>query len=435
MFYRFRKYKTGFFSIILFIAFVPLAYVAPKLLSVSYQAASLSEAPAVSSLPSSEKNTDEPEGIAVVHLQTPKPLKAIYMTGCVASTPSFRDSVIRLIKETELNAVVIDIKDYTGTLSFKPTGQDLLHAWESARCGTLEMKEIIHSLHLDDIYVIGRITVFQDPHMASRRKDLAVQKLSDKSVWKDFKGLSFTDPAAKEIWDYHVAISKEAYSIGFDELNYDYIRFPSDGPMSDIYFPVSINRSKPDVLESFFKYLHDNIKNLGVVISADLFGMTTTNTDDLNIGQVLERALPYFDYIAPMVYPSHYPPNWHGFGNPNHYPYEVVNISMREAVRRSQSTETSVKTLYNEPIYNEVTQYDQANGVNTVESIFSGLYGKSSYEPNAIRPWLQDFNYGGNYGPEEIKAQIQATYDAGLSSWMFWDPANKYDSLRQVLKE
>ena len=123
-----------------------------------------------------------------------------------------------------------------------------------------------------------------------------------------------------------MALSKDSYVAGFDELNFDYIRFPPDGNMKDIDFSWSKGKTKADVLEYFFAYLHDALKNTGAVISADLFGMTTTNTDDLNIGQVLERALPYFDYIAPMVYPSHYPPNFNGWKNPNHYPYELIKF-------------------------------------------------------------------------------------------------------------
>ena len=222
-------------------------------------------------------------------------------------------------------------------------------------------------------------------------------------------------------------------NIGFDELNFDYIRFPSDGPMKDIYFPISGNRKKPDVLEGFFEYLNENLKKEGIILSVDLFGMTTTNTDDLNIGQVLERAMPYFDYIAPMVYPSHYPSGWNNFSNPNHHPYEIINISMKEAVRRAISTTTSVKTLNNEAILNEIEEYDESVGATTTKTVFSGLYKKASFNANIMRPWLQDFKYGGDYTPEDIRAQIQGTYDAGLDSWMFWDPANRYDSLRQVL--
>ena len=263
------------------------------------------------------------------------------MTSCVVGTPSFRDDLVKLVEETELNSIIIDIKDFSGTLSFTPQSEELKPA-VSKRCMAPDMKAFIESLHDNGIYVIGRITVFQDPLFAKLRPDLAVKKASDGSTWKDYKGISFTDPGAKEVWDHTVAIAKESYAIGFDELNFDYIRFPSDGPMSDIAFTWSGNRNKSDVLEEFFTYLSAELKPLGVVISADLFGMTTTNTDDLNIGQILEKAAPHFDFIAPMVYPSHYPPDFNGWANPNTYPYEIVKYSMDEAVKRILATTTVV---------------------------------------------------------------------------------------------
>lgn len=430
-----KKHKVRVFGFVFFFMVIPVLYAAPKFFSLNYETENPSgESPSLIENILDKAEDKNPEKKSVLHVKTPEAVKAIYMTSCVVSTPSFREELVDFIESTELNSVVIDIKDFTGTLSFKPQDPDLMHAWENARCGTLDMKSFIEELHKKDIYVIGRITVFQDPHMTKRRPDLAVQKASDGTTWKDFKGLSFTDPGAKEIWDYHIAISNEAYDIGFDELNYDYIRFPSDGPMSDISFPASKNRAKPDVLEGFFSYLNENMKKTGAVLSADLFGMTTTNTDDLNIGQVLERAMPYFDYIAPMVYPSHYPSGWNNFSNPNHYPYEVINIAMKEAARRAMSATTPVKTSDNKPIFNQVKEFDVELQATTTKDVFTGLYEKPVFDKDMMRPWLQDFQYGGDYGPEDIRAQIQATYDAGLDSWMFWDPANRYSSLRQVLK-
>ncbi len=345
----------------------------------------------------------------VAHLSTPPAVKAIYMTACVAGTPSFRDELVKLVDETELNALVIDIKDYSGYLAFYPKDAEL-KSFVSNRCRAPDMKEFIETLHNKKIYVIGRITVFQDPVLTKRRPDLAVKKRSDGGTWHDNKGLSFTDPGAKEVWDHHVAIAKEAYAIGFDELNFDYIRFPSDGPMGDIAFSWSGNRAKSDVLEEFFSYLSGKLKPIGVVLSADLFGMTTTNTDDLNIGQVLEKAAPYFDYLAPMVYPSHYPPNFNGWANPNQYPYEIVKFSMDEAVKRFLATSTKVAL----------------KGVTAIASTTPPLYPKKAWIATKLRPWLQDFDYGGTYDIAEVQAQIKATYDAGLTSWMLWAPSNKY---------
>ena len=351
-------------------------------------------------------------GFVATHLPTPPSVKAIYMTSCVVGTPSFRESLAKLIGETELNSVVIDIKDFTGNLSFIPDSPELKGA-VSKNCLAPDMRKFIKSLHDKEIYVIGRITVFQDSHLVKEKPELAVKRESDGGLWKDYKGLNFTDPGSREVWDYTVSIAKESYAAGFDELNFDYIRFPSDGNMRDISFPFSGKRPKPEVLREFFVYLNKELKPLGAVLSADLFGMTTTNTDDLNIGQVLEHALPYFDYIAPMVYPSHYPANFMGFAKPATKPYEVVKFSMDEAVKRTIATTTVVAMFGEQPISTTTKPF---------------LYRKKVFDANKIRPWLQDFNLGATYTAEMVRAQIQATYDAGLDSWMLWNAANRYSA-------
>lgn len=357
----------------------------------------------------------EAEAPRATHVSTPEPLKGIYMSQCVAGTPSFRSDLVKLIDETELNAVVIDIKDYTGKIAFTTENAKLKGAVSDA-CRATDMRDFIETLHHKGIYVIGRITVFQDPFYAKAHPEESVQSKSRPGEpWKDYKGLSFVSVSSRPFGEYIADLSTESWSLGFDELNYDYIRWPSDGPMSDIVYS---GENRAQALEEFFAYLSAEIKPLGAVLSADLFGMTTTNTDDLNIGQVLERTLPYFDYIAPMVYPSHYPKSFLGLGNPNSDPYRVVNYSMGEAVKRAVATTTPVQALAHALFSTSTKPF---------------LYSKKAHSPLKLRPWLQDFDYGKDYLPQDIKAQIKATYDAGLSSWMFWDPANRYDSLRKVL--
>jgi hypothetical protein len=345
--------------------------------------------------PSVAKNKEEieEEVFIATHLGTPKSVKAIYMTSWVAGTPDFRNQLIKLIDETEINAIVIDIKDYSGKIAFE-VRNPYLKKIGSQEIRIPDMREFIKLLHDKDIYIIGRISVFQDPHLVGKRPDLAVKRESDGEVWKDYKNISWLDAGSQEVWDYMVALGKESYANGFDELNFDYIRFPSDGNMNDIYYPFSeeVVLADPDygkakVIRDFFAYLHAGLKDSGAILSADLFGMVTTNPDDLNVGQVLEYAEPYFDYIAPMVYPSHYPRGFNGWQNPNHYPYEIVKYSMDSAVKRMIA---------------------------------------ASSTPAKLRPWLQDFDYGGNYDVAEVRAQIQAVYDSGLTSWMLWDAANIY---------
>lgn len=362
--------------------------------------------------------------------RVPDPLKGIYMTQCAVGTPSLRDSLIELLDSTDLNSVVIDLKDYSGTIGF--AAQDPRFAEAAlATCGASDMKGVVDLLHQKGVYVIGRITVFQDPFYTKRHPEQAVQSKSHPGQpWEDHKGLSFVDVSSKPFWEYIVQLSEEAVALGFDELNYDYIRYPSDGPMDDAAYQ---NPNKPEALERFFKYLHEEVSPMGVVMSADLFGMVTSHTDDLGIGQVLERALPYFDYIMPMVYPSHYPDGFNGYSDPNLYPYEVIKFAMDRAVARTVASETSVRTLAGTPIMKTEQYFDGT--ATTTREVGTGLYTKESFNKLKIRPWLQDFDYGKDYRPRDILAQTQGTYDAGLTSWIFWDPANRYESLRAVMRK
>ncbi len=356
-----------------------------------------------------EDGEEETEHLSPIRMQTPERVRSLYMTSCYAGSPSLRSGLVQLIETTELNSIVIDIKDFTGMISFRSNDPELEKAY-ATHCPVGDMKEFVHELNERGIYVIGRISVFQDNFLTKKRPDLAVLRESDRVIWRDNKGISFTDPSSVEVWDYHIKLTKESYELGFDEINFDYIRFPSDGPMGDIYFPHSKERERADVIEEFFHYLHQELKDVGVVTSADLFGMTTSVYSDLGIGQIWEKALPYFDFISPMVYPSHYPVGFKGLGNPNEYPYQIVKWSLDDAIERTTAATTTIKTIEGERV-----------GTTT-----PAIYTKDVFDKNKIRPWIQDFRYGGPYTAEDVRLQIQAVYSAGLDSWMLWDPSNRY---------
>lgn len=403
---------------------------------------STGEGAVATSTPQETDTRKEPEGPIPAYIETPEAVRAIYMTQCVVGTPSFREDLVKLIDETELNSVIIDIKDYTGKIAFDTDHPDL-QASVSDQCGARDMKSFVELLHSKGIYVMGRITVFQDPYYSSTHPELAVKFASPAgAVWKDHKGLSFIDVGAEPFWKYIVTLSREAHKLGFDELNYDYVRYPSDGPMQNISFDWAKDKEKQVALEEFFVYLHKEMKDENAYpkgvnppkISADLFGMVTTNYDDLNIGQVLERALPYFDFIAPMVYPSHYPKGFNGWNNPNTVPYELIKFVMDAAVRRTIATESPIPVFGSEPIMETVIVPPvSSTTASTTKEVATGKYTKVSYDKDKMRPWLQDFDYGGTYDVAEVKAQIQATYDAGLDSWMLWAPSNRYT--RGALKD
>ena len=339
----------------------------------------------------------------------PTTIKAVYLTAYSAGNNKKMAEIISLTNTTELNAVVIDIKDYTGRVAFDSQGE-LINKLNSEQIKIPNLDQLVRQLHENKIYAIARIAVFQDPYLAAQRPDLAVKNSKTGATWKDRKGITWVDMGSHEVWDYNIEIASEAIMLGFDEINFDYIRYPSDGNMKDIRVSAVAGKTKAEVLESFFKYLHDALAPEGIVMSADLFGMTTTNTDDLNIGQQLEKTLPYFDYVAPMVYPSHYPPKFNGWSNPNQHPYDLIKFVMDAAVRRTIATTTPVETI----------------GSERVASTSPQLYTKTSYSAQKMRPWLQDFDYGGNYDIAEVRAQIQASYDAGVMSFMIWAPSNIY---------
>lgn len=395
-----RAYRIGASLITLFIFLFVITYIGiPGFSDIRYVSTGLVATA-----------TTTPEEIIpeVVHIKTPKAVKGIYMTSCVASTPSLRNNLVKLIDETEINSVVIDVKTFDGYISFEPRDEKLKHA--KGGCFVKDMKEFIETLHEHNIYVIGRVASFQDALQVKLRPELAVKLASATStVWRDHKGIPWIDASARPHWEYLVAMAKAAHEIGFDEINFDYIRFPSDGNMKDISYPWSGNKKKNEVMRSFFAYLHEKLSPEGIIISADIFGMTTTNTDDLNIGQILEDALPYFDYLAPMVYPSHYPAGFMNFADPNAHVYEVVNYSMKTAVERTRATTTPV-VIPNARI-----------GTST-----PALYAKPSFDIQKLRPWLQDNNYPVTYTAEMVRAQIQATYDTGLNSWLLWNAGNRY---------
>lgn len=389
-----KYFYTGLFALaIIIIAFFVLPLLMPEV--------TIGKEKDINKTVEDKKEVVLPEPIkkVVLHQKIPEAVKGIYMSACAASAPSFRAKIVKLVKETEINSIVIDVKDYSGTISFK-IENPLFKDNAGGGCKVADMSEFIESLHKDNIYTIARITAFQDPYLAKVHPEWAVKKNSDRTVnWKDRKGISYIDAGNKNMWNYLVELAKESYAIGFDEINFDYIRFPSDGDMKDIYFPASdlvlreyatsttLVTGKSVVIKNFFEYLHNNLKDTGAIISADLFGMASSNYDDLNIGQVLENAIPNFDYIAPMVYPSHYPSGFNGYKDVNAHPYDIVKYSMDKAVARLTA---------------------------------------ASSTPLKLRPWLQDNDYPVHYTPEMVRAQIQATYDAGLTSWMLWDAGNTY---------
>ena len=329
-----KKYKPHLVLVLLLVFIISSWTVFPTLSRVtysrnSYKADSLAENAALTIDVVSPKKTATTtaatlgsvmEGasstLQVVHIPTPTPMRAIYMTSWVAGTASIREKLLTIIDTTEINAVVIDIKDYTGKISFITHDPELLASGVGEK-RISDIDALIDRLHKKGVYVIGRVAVFQDPFMVSKHPEIAVKRQSDGGVWKDRKGISWIDASSEVQWNHIAKIARESYARGFDEINFDYVRYPSDGNMKDIAFPVSGDTAKHIAIKNFLSNMQDQLKPEGIVLSADFFGLTTVAVDDLGIGQKLEDALLTMDYVYPMVYPSHFANGWNGFAKGN----------------------------------------------------------------------------------------------------------------------
>src|SRR3989344_192189 len=286
--------KKTFLCLILILVFI-LFFFLPKVFSVHYVSSQEESLFQLLTKTGSVKKVFVPS-----YISTPEPVKGIYMTSWTASSKDLRGALVKLIEDTELNTVVIDIKDYSGKIVFSLGDNPTLKSFGSEEVRVKDMMEFIETLHKKNIYVIGRLAVFQDEYFVKYRPNLAVKNKTSGAVWKDRKGISWIDPGSREYWDYIILVAKEGHRLGFDEINFDYIRFPSDGNMQDISYPFSTSTPKHFVMRSFFEYLHNNlvmdfieisstgekkVENNRLKISADIFGMVTTAKDDMGIGQ------------------------------------------------------------------------------------------------------------------------------------------------------
>ena len=360
---------------------------------------------------STEKKFNEPLR-SPVFIDTPSVVKGIYLTSWSGGSKRKIDEVIRLSKTYGINSVVVDIKDFSGYLAYD-TGLEQVKNYKAHEIKIVNITDVINRLHSENIYTIARITVFQDPVMAKARPDFAVRRKSTSGIWLDRKGLGWIDPSNKDYWNYIIDISKDAHNRGFDELNFDYIRFPSDGNLADMEFP-SWNKKIPkhEIIREFFKHLRDNLP--GVKISADLFGLTTVQKDDLGIGQIIEDAFENFDYVSPMVYPSHYASGFIGYKNPAKYPYEVIKYSLDSAVKK----------------LNELDQKLNYASTSSPEVAASSINSTASNKKLAeIRPWIQDFDLGADYDAQMVGLEIKAVRDAlgdRYVGFLLWSPSNIY---------
>ncbi|MGI6575146.1 MAG: putative glycoside hydrolase [bacterium] len=326
---------------------------------------------------------EEQEEPKQVRERVPETVRGIYLSGYVAGDHAKREALFQLVEETELNTVVIDYKDSTGKISYMSevplAGQ--INAGER-KIG--DLPELLERLEERGIYTIARIVVFQDPIFAAAKPELALRNRRTGGLWRDRKGLAWADPYSQTVWDYNISLAQEAAELGFREIQWDYVRFPSDGAIKDIEYPLADDRTKSEVITAFLTYAREKLEPYPVYISADIFGLITSVDNDQGIGQYFEDVAGAVDYISPMVYPSHYALRTFGLPDPNKAPYETVYRAIEDGQERLR----------------------EGDGI--------------------LRPWLQDFSLGYTYGSEEVMAQIKALEDLGINQWLLWNPANKY---------
>ncbi len=317
-------------------------------------------------------------------------IKAIYMTSWVGSTTQKRSEVISVVEKSPiLNSIIIDLKDETGVISIPVPEDSPLYPYAQKNKFTRikDIQNLVKTLHGKGIYVIGRIAVFQDNLYTQKHPESAIINSSTKKPWKDKKGVSWIDPGYTPTWDYVLEIAKLADSYGFDEINFDYVRYPTDTNSSyALVYPSSKSKTKVQVIETFFKYISKGLKEKEITSSVDIFGLLTTQ-DDVGIGQNLSIALDNFDYVCPMIYPSHYTSGAVGVKDPEKHPYETIVKVMEGAYSRSQL---------------------------------------SKHDFKKIRPWVQDFSLKETYGVKEIQDQLRGLSIHDTQGFMVWSPNNSY---------
>lgn len=316
---------------------------------------------------------------------TPLRPKALYLSFYGIGSHALRKAALDLIDRTELNALVVDVKGDRGFISY-PSAVPLAAQVGALRITTVpDIRALLAQLRARGVYLIARIVVFKDEPLASARPDLAV-KTAAGAVWHDREGLAWTDPFLPEVWDYNLAIAEEAAQLGFDEIQFDYLRFP-DAP-GLVYAQPNNERSRVAAITGFLAAARHRLAPYNVFLAVDVFGYVCWNLDDTHIGQRLADLALQVDYLSPMLYPSGFQFGIPGYANPVVHVQEVVNLSLARAARRT--------------------------GLPAVR----------------FRPWLQAFrDYAFDrraFTGTEIRAQIDAAERFGSAGWMLWNPRNQY---------
>ncbi len=309
----------------------------------------------------------------------PEEVRGIHVTMALASLDGKLAEYLKLVGEG-MNTIELDVKDENGEIGFVTSAVPLAREVGAAR-PYYKPRDVARMIHAKGVYLIGRVVVFEDPRLSAGRPELAI-KNPDGSVWRNQAGLGWTNPYDKRVWDYNVSVAEVAARAGFDEIQFDYVRFPTDGDIDSIVYPGKTSTTPGWVIAEFVHYAAKRLKPLGVRVSTDVFGLAATR--DLGIGQIPKRISKYVDAVYPMVYPSHYGPGEYGLEDPNGSPGPTVEWSLADFRRELRKSDAQ------------------------------------------LIPWLQDFSYGRTYGLADVRAQIDAARLMGAKGYLLWNPLGIY---------
>jgi hypothetical protein len=331
----------------------------------------------------------EPEAEPVHRVPTPSVIRGLYVNRWAALGNRMRE-LIELAKTTEINALVIDVKDDRGYMLYRSSvplareiGADTVMPMSAAR-----VRAMLDTLRAHSIFPIARIVVVKDPILANAKREWAIKRRADMQPWLDRSGNPWLDPHHREVWKYAADIGEEAFDLGFSEVQLDYVRFPDERRLiRESVFPLAEGRTRAQVIREQLGYTRELLRKKQIRMTIDVFGLTATDTTDMGIGQRWELFVDQADAVLPMTYPSHFAPGTYGLSNPNASPYATIDRAMKDVTRRTQNV---------------------ANA-------------------GQIIPWYQDFTLGPpRYGVEQVRAQIEAGYANGYPDWILWNPGSRY---------
>ena len=437
----------------------------------------------------SDTSTGSAADAATAKEQDRVKVKGIYVSGPMAGTAGM-DNLIALVDRTELNALVIDVKNDDGYLTCE-LDVPLAEQIGSEKHYIKDLPALVQTCKEKNIYLIARVVAFKDPILAEKMPEWSLHN-SDGSIFRDKSGLAWVNPYRKEVWEYLASVGEAAIKAGFDEVQYDYVRFSTDSRMKQVDFGDSTKgRTKTEAISGFTLYASERIHAAGGRISADVYGVVIDSKEDQQIvGQNYMEMSRSLDAISPMIYPSHYGPYNYQIPVPDAQPYDTVLAAMQAskmvlagldpktgkkpdpadvsgndavdativggeavsgndaagaqategAAADSQSTAGTTAVSGNDAAQN-AEGAQAAKGAQAAEDAAAKTFALSKEEiaqldpttgvQATVRPWLQDFTATWvkghiSYGPEEIRAQIQAVYDAGYEEWILWNAANRY---------